>query len=90
MARMRGAGWRSTTFLFLIQHSARKTHFLNPSSAFILDLLAEAPRTFRDISAALSHELGVELTAGEAAQLASHVQRLEALGLIERTLSCLE
>ena len=68
----------------LFQYPAGKTHFLNQSSAFILDLLADAPLAFPGISDALSEELGAELTTSQITQLANHVERLKALGLIAR------
>jgi len=66
----------------LFQYPAGKTHFLNASSAFILDLLAEAPVSFRGILDALSEELGVQPTTSQITQLGNHLERLEALGLI--------
>lgn len=68
----------------LFQYPAGKTHFLNVSSALILDLLADTSLAFQEISEALSEQLGGELTASQLAQLANHVRRLEALGLIAR------
>jgi PqqD family protein of HPr-rel-A system len=82
--------WRSVEcddVRILFQHVAGKTHFLNASSAFILDLLADAPLSFRGISDALSEELGAELTLEQSAQLTNHLRRLEALGLIARSSS---
>jgi PqqD family protein of HPr-rel-A system len=85
--------WRSVEFddvRILFQAQAGKCHFLNAISAFILDLLTEGPLCFQGMCAALSQELGAELTSEQITQLANHIQRLEALGLIARSRSISE
>jgi PqqD family protein of HPr-rel-A system len=66
----------------LFQAPAAKTHFINPTSAFILDLLAEAPAGFQALCQAVSGASGVELSKSQVEELARHVQRLDELGLI--------
>ena len=75
--------WDDVRILF--QLPAGKTHFLNATSAFVLDLLAEAPTGFRAMCKTLSQESGVDLSPSQVEQLAGHVQRLDQLGLIARS-----
>lgn len=69
----------------VFQRSSGKTHFLNETSAFILDLLREAPSDFSILLDKLSHEVGAPLTDEQTAQLRNHLHRLDQLGLILRT-----
>lgn len=76
--------------LILYQASAGKTHFLNATSAFVLDLLGEAPSNLGAICEALSREVDDELTVDQVKQLRSHIQRLEELGLVARSAASIE
>lgn len=63
---------------------SHKTHFLNGTSALILDMLSEAPSSFEGFCERLKTELEVELDAEQRANFERHFQRLDELGLIQR------
>lgn len=63
---------------------SHKTHFLNDTSALILDMLSEAPSSFEGFCERLKTELEVELDTEQRANFERHFQRLDELGLIQR------
>jgi PqqD family protein of HPr-rel-A system len=69
----------------VFQRSSGKTHFLNETSAFILELLREAACDFSAICDRLMAEVGIPLSDNQLLQLRGHLERLDALGLIERS-----
>jgi len=60
-----------------------KTHFLNETSARILKLVGETPFTLAGICRRLFEESSSQLGASQIRQVGHHMDRLEALGLIE-------
>lgn len=73
--------------ILIIFHSpSGKTHFLNSTSADIVDLLDWKSASFSEICDALSEGLATKLSPAQIQQIEHHIARLEALGLVERSL----
>ncbi|MFO7579563.1 MAG: HPr-rel-A system PqqD family peptide chaperone [Nitrosomonas halophila] len=88
--------WRSSCFSSLrienwdgeftvFQPASGKTHFLNAMGLQILVLLDQAPTTLDTVCIRLTESFAVTNDARFRQQIASTLQRYEALGLIART-----
>jgi PqqD family protein of HPr-rel-A system len=82
--------WRKDAFvefeeiLIVFHRASGKTHFLNATSACILDLLSDGSTSLSAIVEGLSFQFNAEFNSTISEQVGHHLQRLEALGLVER------
>lgn len=68
----------------LFHRASQKTHYLNETSAIVLQCLAESPYTADTLADALAEETGEPLSDGLRGNIANLLQRLEIQGLVVR------
>jgi len=68
----------------LFHRASQKTHYLNQTSAIVLQCLAESPYTADALADALAEETGEPLSDSLRGDIAKLLQRLEIQGLVVR------
>jgi PqqD family protein of HPr-rel-A system len=84
-ARQDAFFWEAWDDRYVLYHRAsQKTHYLNQTSAIVIQFLAESPYTADKLADALAEESGEPLSEGLRGNIAELLQRLETQGLVAR------
>jgi PqqD family protein of HPr-rel-A system len=68
----------------LLHRSSQKTHYLNETSAIVLQYLIESPYTAETLARTLAEESGEPMSDELRSDIAGLLQRLENQGLVVR------